>query len=141
MVKGRDSEGSSIMFNHGYSIQTPPPPPFLFSVNFSIEPFLKLEPQSNACLSDILKIYIDFVGGVKGEKFVKVRIRAREPSSTKRLRDFLSDIEYDETFDIPYELERGKRKTFTRGNRMIFQHSIRVDDHELSRIPLKLSLD
>lgn len=138
MVKGRDSEGSSIMFNHGYSIQTPPPPPFLFSVNFSIEPFLKLEPQSNACLSDILKIYLlDFVGGVKGEKFVKVRIRAREPSSTKRLRDFLSDIEYDETFDTPYEVGRGRRKTFARGNRMIFQHSIRVDD----RIPLKLSLD
>lgn len=138
MVKGRDSEGSSIMFNHGYSIQTPPPPPFLFSVNFSIEPFLKLEPQSNACLSDILKIYLlDFVGGVKGEKFVKVRIRAREPSSTKRLRDFLSDIEYDETFDTPYEVGRGRRKTFARGNRMIFQYSIRVDD----RIPLKLSLD
>lgn len=138
MVKGRDSEGSSIMFNHGYSIQTPPPPPFLFSVNFSIEPFLKLEPQSNACLSDILKIYLlDFVGGVKGEKFVKIRIRAREPSSTKRLRDFLSDIEYDETFDTPYEVGRGRRKTFARGNRMIFQHSIRVDD----RIPLKLSLD
>lgn len=137
-MKGRDSEGSSIMFNHGYSIQTPPPPPFLFSVNFSIEPFLKLEPQSNACLSDILKIYLlDFVGGVKGEKFVKVRIRAREPSSTKRLRDFLSDIEYDETFDTPYEVGRGRRKTFARGNRMIFQHSIRVDD----RIPLKLSLD
>lgn len=138
MVKGRDSEGSSIMFNHGYSIQTPPPPPFLFSVNFSIEPFLKLEPQSNACLSDILKIYLlDFVGGVKGEKFVKIRIRARELSSTKHLRDFLSDIEYDETFDTPYEVGRGRKKTFARGNRMIFQHSIRVDD----RIPLKLSLD
>lgn len=137
MVKGRDSEGSSIMFNHGYSIQTPPPPPFLFSVNFSIEPFLKLEPQSNACLSDILKIYLlDFVGGVKGEKFVKVRIRAREPSSTKRLRDFLSDIEYDETFDTPYEVGRGRRKTFARGNRMIFQYSIRVDDRNYH--PIKI---
>lgn len=136
-MKGRDSEGSSIMFNHGYSIQTPPPPPFLFSVNFSIEPFLKLEPQSNACLSDILKIYLlDFVGGVKGEKFVKVRIRAREPSSTKRLRDFLSDIEYDETFDTPYEVGRGRRKTFARGNRMIFQHSIRVDDRNYH--PIKI---
>lgn len=136
-MKGRDSEGSSIMFNHGYSIQTPPPPPFLFSVNFSIEPFLKLEPQSNACLSDILKIYLlDFVGGVKGEKFVKVRIRAREPSSTKRLRDFLSDIEYDETFDTPYEVGRGRRKTFARGNRMIFQHSIRVDDRNYHSIKI-----
>lgn len=137
MVKGRDSEGSSIMFNHGYSIQTPPPPPFLFSVNFSIEPFLKLEPQSNACLSDILKIYLlDFVGGVKGEKFVKIRIRARELSSTKHLRDFLSDIEYDETFDTPYEVGRGRRKTFARGNRMIFQHSIRVDDRNYH--PIKI---
>lgn len=136
-MKGRDSEGSSIMFNHGYSIQTPPRSPFLFSVNFSIEPFLKLEPQSNACLSDILKIYLlDFVGGVKGEKFVKVRIRAREPSSTKRLRDFLSDIEYDETFDTPYEVGRGRRKTFARGNRMIFQHSIRVDDRNYH--PIKI---
>lgn len=136
-MKGRDSEGSSIMFNHGYSIQTPPPPPFLFSVNFSIEPFLKLEPQSNACLSDILKIYLlDFVGGVKGEKFVKVRIRAREPSSTKRLRDFLSDIEYDETFDTPYEVGRERRKTSARGNRMIFQHSIRVDDRNYH--PIKI---
>lgn len=137
MVKGRDSEGSSIMFNHGYSIQTPPPPPFLFSVNFSIEPFLKLEPQSNACLSDILKIYLlDFVGGVKGEKFVKIRIRARELSSTKHLRDFLSDIEYDETFDTPYEVGRGRRKTFARGNRMIFQYSIRVDDRNYH--PIKI---
>lgn len=93
---------------NGYSIQTPPPPPppplFYVFVNFSRRTILKAGTNiQRLFVGYFLKIYIyllDYVDGVKGEKFLKARIWAREPSSTKRLQDFLSDIEYDETFDI-----------------------------------------
>lgn len=88
----------------------PSPFLFLFFVNFSRRTILKAGTNIQRLFVGyfLKKIYVYtyiyllyFVGGVKGEKFLKVRIPAREPSSTKRLQDFLSNIEYDETFDTP----------------------------------------
>lgn len=110
MVKGRDSEGSSIMFNQWLFNTNPSSSPFfIFLQIFQEEPFLKPEPE---CSRIVCRIFFKNIcmsprlcWRCQGRK-VSESSHPREPSSTKRSQDFLSDIEYDETFDIPYELGR-----------------------------------